>query len=305
LANEFLLPRDFLRSPAEMGRTYSPAEAALYTRWLAAANRDAFRLAGVVLSRQLHQDFANLHAFCRWTAELGGGADRQENLRLLEWWRGLLVSMQARTAHPVSVALAGTASRHALPIQLFHDLIHASQQDQQVGSYATWTELYDYCRYAANPVGRLALMLCGHLDEERFSLSDSTSTALRLTGFWRDVAADLRRGRVYIPIEVLRRHRYTLEELRALRFTPAFREVMREAVGLARGLFEEGLPLVRRVGRRLALGLDLLSRAGLAVLDRIAAADYNVLAGLPAVSSRDHALLIPGSLARVAFRGAA
>ena len=98
----------------------------------------------------------------------------------------------------------------------------------------SWEEVYAYCRYSANPVGRLVLYLCGYSDAERQRLSDATCTALQLANFWQDVAVDLEKDRVYIPLEVLARHGYTLEDLYARRMTPAFREVMREIVARAR-----------------------------------------------------------------------
>ena len=107
---------------------------------------------------------------------------------------------------------------------------------------------------------------------------DATCTALQLANFWQDVTVDLLKDRVYIPLDVMERHGYTVEELFARRFTPAFREVMREIVDKARELFLEGLPLAGMVDRRLAIDLDLFSRGGMRVLEKIEQQDYDVLA---------------------------
>src|SRR6185369_7283863 len=113
---------------------------------------------------------------------------------------------------------------------------------------------------SANPVGRLVLYLCGYSDSERQRLSDATCTALQLANFWQDVTVDLLKDRVYIPLEVMARHGYTVDELYARRFNPAFREVMKEIVVHTRELFLSGLPLPGKVDRRLALDIDLFSR---------------------------------------------
>ena len=97
------------------------------------------------------------------------------------------------------------------------------------------------------------------------------------------------------------RHGYTVDELYARRFTPAFGRVMREIVDHARDLFHRGLPLVGKVPRRLALDIDLFSRGGMRVLERIREQGYNVLAMRPAISKTERAALLIGSLARVAF----
>jgi squalene synthase HpnC len=255
----------------------------------------------------LRQDFFNVYAYCRWADDLGDEmGDPTESLRLLGWWRQELDAMYAgRATHPVFVALMETVRKHAIPRQPFADLIQAFVQDQTVARYRDWEELFGYCRYSANPVGRLVLHLCGYSDARRQRLSDATCTALQLANFWQDVTVDLLKDRVYIPLELMERHGYTVEELRARRFTPAFREVMREAVEKARELFLEGLPLSTMVDRRLALDLDLFSRGGLRVLDRIARLNYDVLAARPVISKAERVRLLLGSLARMAFRRAA
>ncbi len=293
-----------MRSSAQVSRVYSRQEAVEYTRWLATSHYENFHVVSFLLPKHLHQDFYNVYSFCRWADDLGDEiGDRGESLRLLDWWRRELIRMsQGSVRHPVFVALAETVKRHALPLNLFTDLIHAFEQDQTVASYATYTDLFDYCRYSANPVGRLVLMLCGYSDERRFELSDATCTALQLANFWQDVTVDLEKDRIYIPLEVMKRHQYPVEDLRTLRFSSQFREVMKEICEAARSLFLEGLPLVGMVDRRLALDLDLFNRGGMKVLDKIAALDYNVLAGRPAISKLERAGLLLSSLGRVAFR---
>jgi squalene synthase HpnC len=303
----FLLPAEFVRSPEALRTAYTAEEAAAYTRWLARRHYENFHVVSFLLPRRLHQDFFNVYAYCRWADDLGDEiGDRARSLRLLEWWRAELDAMYAgRATHPVFVALLGTVGRHAIPRQPFADLIQAFVQDQTVARYRDWEELFGYCRYSANPVGRLVLDLCGYSDAGRQRLSDSTCTALQLANFWQDVTVDLLKDRVYIPLEVMERHGYTVEDLCARRFTPAFREVMREAVEKARALFLEGLPLSRMVDRRLALDLDLFSRGGLRVLDKIARRDYDVLSARPAISKAERVRLLVGSLARLAFTRAA
>jgi squalene synthase HpnC len=210
-----------------------------------------------------------------------------------------------RAAHPVFVALAPTIERHAIPREPFADLIQAFVQDQTVTRYRNWEELLHYCRYSANPVGRLVLYLCGYSDRERQRLSDATCTALQLANFWQDVTVDLLKNRVYIPLDIMTQHGYSVDELFARRFTPAFAAVMKEIVARAGELFEIGLPLARRVTRRLALDIDLFSRGGMRVLHKIRQQGYDVLAARPAISRTERVRLLVGSLARVTFSRAA
>ncbi len=110
---------------------------------------------------------------------------------------------------------------------------------------------------------------------------------------------------MYLPLHLFARHGYTEEELFALRYTPAFRAVMVDAVDYAQRLFEAGLPLVGLLDRRLGLDIDLFSRGGMKVLDKIRAQDYNVLQSRPAVTKAERVRLLLGSLLRMAVRRAA
>ncbi len=302
-----LSPVEFVRSPEALGKPYTPEEGRAYTRWLATHHYENFHVVSFLLPRRLHQDFYNIYAYCRWADDLGDEVgEPAESRRLLEWWRRELDAMYAgRATHPVFAALLDTVRKYGIPRQPFADLIQAFLQDQAVSRYRGWAELFGYCRYSANPVGRLVLYLCGYSDPQRQRLSDATCTALQLANFWQDVTIDLLKDRVYIPLEILERHGYTLEELFARRFTPAFREAMREAVEKARALFLEGLALVPMVDRRLALDIDLFSRGGLRVLEKIEQQGYDVLAARPALSKADRVRLMLGSVARLALWRAA
>ncbi|HEY2012861.1 MAG TPA: squalene synthase HpnC [Bryobacteraceae bacterium] len=306
-APQFLPPAEFARSPEALGTRYTAEEATAYTRWLATHHYENFHVVSFLLPKRLHQDFYNVYSYCRWADDLGDElGDRAESLRLLKWWGGELDAMyRGHATHPVFVALMPTVRNYGIPRQPFADLIAAFVQDQTVSRYRDWDELFGYCRHSANPVGRLVLYLCGYSDPERQCLSDATCTALQLANFWQDVTVDLLKDRVYIPLDIMERHGCTVEDLFARRFTPAFREVMREIVEKARGLFEKGLPLTGMVGRRLALDLDLFSRGGVRILDKIEQQGYDVLGARPAISKAERVRLLFGSLARIAFARAA
>jgi len=302
-----LPPVEFVRSAEALRQSYSLDQARAYTRWLATYHYENFHVVSFLLPKRLHQDFYNVYAYCRWADDLGDETgDRDESLRLLEWWRTELDAMYTgRATHPVFVALLPTVRQYDIPRQPFADLIEAFVQDQTTTRYRNFDELFGYCRCSANPVGRLVLYLCGYRDAERHRLSDATCTALQLANFWQDVTTDLLKDRVYIPLDVLERHGYTVDDLFARRFTPAFRQVMQEIVERTRQLFLEGLPLSRMVDRRLALDLDLFSRGGLRVLEKIEAQGYDVLRARPAISKTERVWLLLGSLARVVFSRAA
>jgi squalene synthase HpnC len=302
-----LPPAEFVRNREELERRWSPEESLAYTRWLATHHYENFHVVSFLLPKRLHQDLYNVYAYCRWADDLGDEiGDTAESLRLLEWWRGELHGMyEGRSTHPVFVALGPTAKKYGIPREPFSNLIDAFVQDQRVTRYRDWDELFGYCKNSANPVGRLVLYLFGYADEKRQRLSDATCTALQLANFWQDVNVDWEKDRVYIPLEVMERHGCDVAQIAARQFNAAFRAVMREIVEKARGLFHEGLPLVGMVERRLSLDLDLFSRGGMKILDKIEQQDYNVLAGRPKISKVERVSLLLGALVRAAFAGQA
>src|SRR5271166_3968159 len=210
----------------------APDEAQRYTKWLATHHYENFNVVSWLLPKELHQHFYNVYAYCRWADDLGDEIPSKDRaLELLGWWETELdACYEGRPSHPVFVALRETVVAKDVPKQPFADLLKAFRQDQVVKRYPTWNAVLDYCVYSANPVGRLVLYLCGYSDAERQRLSDSTCTALQLANFWQDVTVDQGKDRVYLPLDLLARHNYTVEELFARKFDARFREIMREAV---------------------------------------------------------------------------
>jgi len=296
-----LQPKDFIRNIIPETTSYSEAEALEYTRWLATHHYENFHVVSFLLPKALHQDFYNVYAFCRWADDLGDEiGDPQESLRLLAWWRSELQSMYSgHAAHPVFVALKDTVRRHDIPIEPFDRLIRAFEQDQVVTRYQTFDEVFAYCVNSANPVGHLVLYLCGYRDPARQQLSDYTCTALQLANFWQDVTVDLGKNRIYLPLELFRKYGYTEEDLFARKFDQRFELVLRDAVDVADGLFQKGLPLIKMVDRRLALDLELFSRGGLKILEKIRMQRYNVLESRPHISKAERVRILLQCLPRL------
>src|ERR1700719_4174514 len=284
-------------------RAPSLTEAQEYCRRLARSHYENFSVASWFLPERLRQHFFNIYSYCRISDDLGDEVgDPEASLQLLDAWQEELdACYDASPRHPVFVALTETVRKFDIPKQPFADLLTAFRQDQNVQRYETFEALLGYCRYSANPVGHLVLYLCGYRDAARQALSDYTCTALQLANFWQDVIVDLEKDRVYLPLDVLERNGYPVEDLFARRFDDRFRRAMKEAVRVAQELFLKGLPLAGQVDRRLAIDLELFSRGGLKILEKIERQDYDVLRARPAISKTERVGLLLGALTRRAF----
>jgi squalene synthase HpnC len=283
----------------------SEADAREYCRRLARSHYENFSVASWFLPERLRQHFFNVYAYCRISDDLGDEVgDTAASLQLLDQWETELNACydghHTRPRHPVFVALAETVRKFEIPKHEFADLLTAFRQDQSITRYETFNDLLGYCRYSANPVGHLVLYLCGYSDSERQLLSDYTCTALQLANFWQDVSADFAKGRIYLPLEDLRRFGVSEEAIRDGENTSAFREMMRFEVERAREWFTQGLPLVAKVDRTLATDIELFSRGGQEILKAIERQNYAVLGRRPAISKgRKLALVARAALGKL------
>jgi len=287
--NDDLLTRGWAALPAsyripDVAPTLDEARA--YCRRLAETHYENFHVATWFLPKKLRPHFHSIYAYCRISDDLGDEVpDRSAALALLDLWgHELDACYQGSARHPVFVALTETIHACSIPKEPFADLLVAFRQDQTVTRYATMGDVLGYCHYSANPVGRLVLYACGEVSEENFRLSDATCTALQLANFWQDVRVDFAKDRVYIPQDDMRRFGVSDETIARGEATPEFRKLMRHEVDYARSLFQQGLPLIGRVNRDLAIDLDLFSRGGLEILRAIERRDYDVLSARPAIS---------------------
>ena len=289
LPQDELLARGWAALPADyripdVAPTLEEAQA--WCKQLAESHYENFHVASWFLPKDLRPHFHSIYAYCRVSDDLGDEVgDPAQALALLDLWgRELDACYAGRTRHPVFVALAETIRDCSIPKEPFADLLVAFRQDQKVTRFNTIDDVLAYCRYSANPVGRLVLYACGESNEENVRLSDLTCSALQLANFWQDVRADIKRGRIYIPKKDMDFFRVSEEYIAEGIVTPEFRGLMVCEIDYTRSLFEQGLPLIGKVHRDLAIDLDLFSRGGLEILRAIERCDYDVLSARPAIS---------------------
>jgi squalene synthase HpnC len=275
------------------------AEARAYCARLTSTHYENFSVVTWLTPREYRPAFQSIYSFCRWSDDLGDElGDPERSLESLSWWRDELRAMyKGQAHHPVMLALEETVRTYQIPIDPFEALIDAFVQDQTITEYQTFAQLVDYCTRSANPVGHLVLHAARSYNQENARLSDATCTALQLANFWQDVARDLAIGRVYLPREDRSRFGYSDADLKGLRFTKSFADMMEFEVERTRRLFGEGRALVARISGPLAVDIDLFSRGGRAILDRIEAQGFDVLSSRPRLSKGTKFALLGRALA--------
>jgi squalene synthase HpnC len=243
-----------------------------------------FPIAAWLLRPGRREARAAIYGFCRLVDDLGDESlgDPKSLLDLAQ--DELDACYAGQPHHPVFRRLQPVIERFHLELGLFHRLIQANRQDQEVSRYQSWGELDRYCTLSATPVGELVLALEGIRDPEMVSYSDSVCTGLQLANMWQDVASDRARGRRYLPLEVLLSHGATEEEWWSGTVTPGMLAAVTHAVARARRLLIDGWPLVSRVPGLMRMEMATFILCGLAATAAVLEAGAGVFAEKAALS---------------------
>jgi len=257
-------------------------------RRLARRHYENFPTASYLVPRDKRDALAAVYAFARCADDLADEPGIEGRLEQLAEWRQKLVECYAGKAeHPVFIALRDTIERFRLSQENFENLLRAFESDVRANRHANFLSLLAYCSCSANPVGRLVLELFDHREPELFILSDHICTALQLTNFWQDVAVDLERDRIYLPLEDLARFNYTLADLHAWQVDDRWRQLLAFQVQRTREFFARGQALPDKVRSELRRQLRLTWLGGMAILSKIEAVGYDVFRARPSLGLAD------------------
>jgi phytoene synthase len=289
------------RRPADVERAYAACEA------FARSHYENFPVASLLLPEAMRPHVAAVYAFARVADDIADEGDAPGEARRVELaaWQARLhqalhatdavthdavpVAGFARDTEPLELfirALVHSIRELDLPIALFDDLVSAFGQDTMTSRYASWADVFDYCRRSANPVGRLVLRIAGCRDKALDRSSDALCTALQLTNFWQDFGRDYRAGRVYVPREVQEACGAVERELEQDRVSPAWRQALDACAAVTRAQFEIGREVCDGVSGRLRLELRFTWCGGMRILER-AEREPDLLHRRPALGPAD------------------
>jgi squalene synthase HpnC len=242
------------------------------------APTENFPVASILFPRHLRPHLRAVYGFARLVDILGDEIEGDRLAALDELERELEACYSGRPSWPVMAALQPTIEEFTLPREPFQRLIEANRMDQRITEYESWADLREYCRHSADPVGRLVLGLV-RLDRESelVAASDDVCTGLQLVNFLQDVPRDLELGRIYLPAED--RARFGVSVLD--RPSPELLAVLRFEAERARGLLASGRLLQQRIGGRTGRAIGLFARGGLAALEALEAARWDVFTQRP------------------------
>lgn len=254
-----------------------------------------FPVASLLLPGRLRRPIELIYAFARSADDFADEGDWTDAQRLawLDQYAAELDRLEsgAAPASPLFEALGPVVARYGLPVQPFRDLLSAFAQDVTKKRYADFAELADYCRRSANPIGRLLLHLFGSADADSIAHSDRICTALQLTNFLQDVPVDFAKGRIYLPLEELRRFGVSEDQIARGDTGGGWRDLMAYQAERARALLDRGAALGRVLPGRVGLELRIIVMGGRRILDKLQAGDGDVFRRRPVLKAPDWAYM--------------
>ena len=264
---------------------------------MAIGHYENFPVASLLLPAELRAPVEVIYRFARSADDIADeGADPPDiRLEKLNRYRASLGLVERGEALEDALFrdVARIVREHALEPRLFRDLLDAFAQDIVKKRYASFTEVLDYCRRSANPVGRLLLQLFKRTTERDLIASDAICSALQLVNFWQDVDIDYSRdNRIYLPQDEMARHGVTERHLAEKRCDAAWQALMEFQVARARQLMLSGAPLGRTLPGRIGLEIRATVQGGLRILDKIEAVGYDVFRRRPVLKAFDWPLLL-------------
>lgn len=249
------------------------------------ARHENFPVALRVLPTELQEHLRAIYGYARLTDNLG---DEHPGNRLeaLDWLEGQLDDLYAgRPDHPVFRQLAPTVSRFQLSRAPFDKLLAANRLDQSKKTYSNWQELMEYCELSANPVGHLVLAVFDSESPDRLAASDAVCSALQVLEHLQDVGEDARAGRIYLPADDMASFGCSPDDLTADLAGRGLRGLIEQQATRARGMLEEGRWLVGSLRGYARLTVAGFVAGGLAGIDAIEAAGFEVLGGTRAAGT--------------------
>lgn len=233
-------------------------EALRYCRWLTRRAGSNFTLSFALLSPERRAGMEVLYAYCRAIDDVvdqGDLTEAEARAQLSLWRRELRACEQGFATHPIGVALQSIRKQFDLPLATFEKVIAGVEMDLRPRRYETFEQLKHYCEHVASAVGLVSVRIfgCRHPASDRYARE--LGMAFQMTNILRDLKADAQQGRVYLPVEDLRRFGCVESQLLEGRVDEPLRNLIAFECGRTREFFRQAEEAARESGE----GRQLLS----------------------------------------------
>ena len=252
---------------------------AQYVQDKAARSGSSFYYSFLFLPAGRRRAIMALYAFCR---EVDDVVDECNDISIastkLAWWRQEIERVaNGQPTHPVGLALQAAGKQFNLPGEQLLEIVDGMEMDLQQTRYLDFKGLSLYCYRVASVVGLLAAEIFGARDRQTQKYAHDLGMAFQLTNIIRDIGEDARRGRIYIPMDELKRFDVPATDILNARYSDNFTALMKFQTERAEKYYAQAiaqLPDVDRRNQRPGLIMAAIYRT---LLDEIRRENFQVL----------------------------
>jgi len=203
----------------------------------------SFTVSFLFLSSDKREAMTALYAFCR---EVDDVVDECTDYNVaqtkINWWKNEIENLYAKKPqHPVSFALSPVVKQFNLTKEHFLEIIDGMEMDLKFNRYADFKQLQLYCYRVASVVGLLSAQIFGFKNRDTLKYAHDLGMAFQLTNITRDVGEDARRGRIYLPLDELKKANVSEEDILNSRETPAVKALMEYQIERAESFYDKAL----------------------------------------------------------------
>ncbi|MCX7879060.1 MAG: squalene/phytoene synthase family protein [Ignavibacteria bacterium] len=258
---------------SEIFENYNLDKAYNFCGTIAKKHYENFPIASFFLPKVERRFLYSVYSFARLADDIADETNlifsNQSKLELLNNLRENLLGIEVANNinNPIFLALKDTIEKKNIPKEPFLKLIHAFELDVMFVQPERFTDLEEYCKYSANPIGELVLHIFGEFDDRKLQFSNLICTGLQLANFWQDLSIDIPRGRIYIPLEFIENFRFTNDDLINYREKEKIEVCIQELLKLTKKYFINGWQLILFLSNRLLrFQINATIAGGLAIL---------------------------------------
>lgn len=252
--------------------------------------------------KELRNHIAVVYQFARQADDIAdeGQLSSTERMNLLnEYENDFINAINKKYKNDFWLALHKTILKFNIPPKLFIDLISAFKQDVEKNRYATLDELLQYCSKSANPVGRILLEIFNVKQQKAFELSDKICTALQITNFLQDVSIDLKKNRIYLPVNLMIKYNIEVNEIFENNLSDNFKKFIGELIDLTDKMFYDGKEIQKFVPKIFLTQIRMTILGGRKILEKIRKNNYDVFYKRPKLNTKDLVLIFIKSFRNV------
>ena len=273
-----------------------------YSQKLIKTSYENFPLWSSLYLKNLMPDLSSIYYFCRKVDDISDLNKDSARKELLNLEKSLNDCFQKKCdENDEFFNLMQTIIKFDLSIDDFQSLIKANYHDLEITRYNSFDDLIEYCKLSANPVGSLVLKIFGDFNETNLKLSNYICTGLQLINFIQDIRRDSNLGRIYMPIEDLKKFEIDEKDILENKSTFKLRELVKMQCDRSYEIINNGKPLVQLLNGAKKIPISLFIQSGNLVLDKIKKINYETVLIRPRVNKIEKSMMVTKTLFKYLF----